>query len=218
MKLFAVIGLGRFGSSVARTLESLGHQVLGIDRDPARVARMRHELTDVRQMDATDEEHLRELGVANFDAVVVAIGHDLAASVLCTLLLKELGAGWVVAKASSPVHAKLLAKVGADKVIQPEWEMGCRVAQHLLSGAALDSLELGPDYRVLEVAAAPVMFGRSLRDLNLRARLGLNVMAIKRGEDVIVNPGPDDVIQAGDFLVVMGDAGSLRRLNEMEGD
>lgn len=218
MKLFAVIGLGRFGSSVARTLESLGHQVLGIDRNPARVAQMRHELTDVRQLDATDEEHLRELGVANFDAVVVAIGHNLAASVLCTLLLKELGAAWVVAKASSPVHAKLLSKVGADKVIQPEWEMGCRVAHHLLSGTALDSLELGPDYRVLEVAAAPVMFGRSLRDLNLRARLGLNVMAIKRGEDVIVNPGPDEVIQAGDFLVVMGDAGSLRRLNEMERD
>lgn len=216
MKLYAVVGLGRFGASVARTLESLGHQVLGIDVDPTRVAQMRHELTHVEQLDCTDEESLRELGVKNLDAVVVAIGHDLESSTLCTLLLKELGAPWVVAKASGPIHAKLLTKVGADKVIQPEWDMGCRVAHHLLSGTAMDSIELTPTHRVIEVPAARPMFGRTLKAINLRARFGINVMAIKRGEDMILGPGAEDRVEEGDILVVMGDAGSLKRLEEIE--
>ncbi|BDG60833.1 potassium channel family protein [Caldinitratiruptor microaerophilus] len=216
MKQFAVIGLGRFGSSVARTLESLGHQVMGIDRDHARVNQMRHELTHVVEADCTDEEQIRALGLRNFDAVIMAVGGDLQESTLITLLLKEAGVPRVVAKASSDLHGKLLEKIGADQVIYPERDMGVRVAHHILTGVALDSIELSPGYRVVEVPASPAMFGRSLRDLNLRARFRLNVMAIRRGEDVLVNPGSDDVIYEGDILVVAGDPTSLSRLQELE--
>lgn len=214
-KFFAVIGLGRFGASVARTLESLGHQVMGIDQDPQRVQQMRHELTHVVQADCTDEDQIKALGLRNFDAVVVAVGSDLEASVLVTLQLKECEVKRVVAKAAGEVHAKLLAKVGADQVVFPEREMGARVAHHLLSGAALDAIELTPAYRVVEVQAPPVMYNKTLRDLQLRARFGLSVVALRRGEEVLVNPAADDAVLPGDVVVVAGDASSLSRLEEV---
>lgn len=216
MKQFAVIGLGRFGSSVARTLEALGHQVMGIDRDHARVNQMRHELTHVVEADCTDEDQIRALGLRNFDAVVMAVGGDLEESVLITLLLKEAGVPRVVAKASGDLHGKLLEKIGADQVIYPERDMGVRVAHHILTGIALDSIELSPGYRVIEVPASPAMYGRSLRDLNLRARFRINVMAIRRGEEVVVNPTADEVIFEGDVLVVAGEPVCLSRLQELE--
>lgn len=215
VKTFAVIGLGRFGASVARTLESLGHQVMGIDRDAQKVQQLRHELTHVVQADCTDEDQIRALGLRNFDAVVVAVGSDLEASVLVTLQLKECGVRRVVAKAATDTHGKLLAKVGADQVVYPEREMGSRVAHHLLSGAALDALELTPAYRVVEVPAPASMHQKTLRDLQLRARFGLSVLAIRRSEAVLVNPGADDLILAGDILVVAGDASSLGRLEQV---
>ncbi len=215
IKTFAVIGLGRFGSSVARTLESLGHQVMGIDEDQARVEQVRHDLTHVVQADCTDEDQIRALGLHNFDAVVVAVGNDLEASVLLTLQLKECGVRRVVAKASGETHGKLLAKVGADHVIYPEREMGTRVAHHLLSGAALDAIELTPAYRVVEVPAPAGMADKSLRDLQLRARFGLSVVALRRGEDILINPGADDQVMTGDIMVLAGDVSGLSRLDEM---
>lgn len=216
MKQFAVIGLGRFGKGVALTLESLGHQVMGIDRNPQLVARMRHHLTYAEQADCTDDDQINALGLRNFDAVVVSIAHNLQASVLVTMLLKEHGVPRVVAKASDELHGRVLAKVGADQVIYPERDMGKRVAHQVCEGCALDSIEITPDYRVTEMVAPAWMGGRSLKELNLRARFAVNVVGIRRADELLVTPRADDRVAAGDILLLMGDAGDLRHLSAAE--
>ncbi|MCL6450490.1 MAG: TrkA family potassium uptake protein [Acetobacteraceae bacterium] len=217
MKQFAVIGLGRFGASVATTLCGLGHQVLGIDESEARIQAMVDRLTHVVQADATDEDALRSLGLRNFDAVIVAIGHDLEASTLITLMLKDMGVREVVAKASSDLHGKVLEKIGADRVVYPERDMGVKLAHSLLSPRILDYIELDPNYSIVEMAASGELVGKSLRELNLRARLGINVLAFRRGEAVNVSPGGDDVVQEGDVLVVLGSNDAIGRLERLRG-
>lgn len=215
MQQFAVVGLGRFGSSVALTLRDLGHEVLGIDRDETLTHSMSHSLTHVVQADATDEETLRALGLRNMDAVVVAIGDDLQASILVTLLLKELGVRHIVAKATNDLHGKVLLKVGADRVVYPEREMGARVAHNLVATNILDYIELSPEYSIIEIEASDWMIGKDLRRLDLRARFGFNVVAIKRGEKrIIVSPKADEEVEAGDVLVIIGDNQSLKRLEK----
>lgn len=218
IKQFAVIGLGRFGSSVAESLSALGHEVLGIDSNPHLVEEHQEGLTHVVQADCTEEDAMRSLGLRNFDTVVVAIGHNIQASILITVLLKELGVGNVIVKASSDLHGKVLAKVGADRVIYPEREMGSRVAHNLISESVLDYIELSPEFRILEIHATEAMTGKSLRQLEFRARYGVTVMAIKRGEKIIVTPMADDVITAEDVIVVLGELDGLRQLeHELQG-
>lgn len=215
MKQFAVIGLGRFGSSVAITLKDLGHEVLGIDRSEALAHALSHSLTHVVQADATDEDTLKALGLRNMDAVVVAIGDDLQASILVTLLLKEVGVRQVIAKATNDLHGKVLLKVGADRVVYPERDMGARVAHNLVATNILDYIELSPEYSIVEIEASDWMIGKDLRKLDLRARFGVNVMAIKRGDKkIIVSPKADDEVEAGDILVIIGDNQSLKRLEK----
>lgn len=211
-KQFAVIGLGRFGSSVARTLYELGHEVLGIDSDVDNVQSMSGLITHVVQADATEEEVLRRLGLRNFDVVVVAIGHDIQASVLITLMLKELGVKYVVAKAASDVHGKVLSKIGADRVVYPERDMGIRVAHNLVASNVLDYIELAPEYSIVEMTAGENLAGRSLKELNLRAKYGINVMAVKRGEEVKLSPGPEDTIAEGDVIVLVGPTEELAKI------
>lgn len=213
MKQFAVIGLGRFGSSVARTLQSMGYEVLGIDTDEERTQALMDSLTHVVQADATDENTLKSLGIRNFDTVIVAIGEDIQASILVTLLVKELGVKYVVVKAQNDLHGKVLYKIGADRVVFPERDMGARVAHNLVSSNILDYIELAPDYSIVEVAATEKMIGKTLRQLDLRQRFGVNVLAIKRAENVIVSPRADDRITEEDVLVVIG---SNEDLQEME--
>ncbi|MGB9867896.1 MAG: potassium channel family protein [Bacillota bacterium] len=214
MKEFAVIGLGRFGRSVALGLMSLGENVLGIDVDENQVNRMAHELTKVVQADATDEEVLKSLGLRNFDMVVVAVG-ALEPSILITLGLKEIGAKYVIAKASSDAHAKVLQKIGADKIVFPEKEMGTRVAYNLASSNILDVIELSPDYSVMEVAAEGDLVGRTLRSMDLRNKYGVNVLAIKRGSSVNLSPKAEDRIEKGDILVLIGTNAGLRKVEEL---
>jgi trk system potassium uptake protein TrkA len=214
-KQIAVLGLGRFGSSVARTLQALGHEVLGVDADPDLVEMLSHELTHTTVCDCTDEDALRALGLRNFDCAVVAIGHDVQASILATVLVKEIGVPLVVAKAANDLHGRTLAKVGADKVVYPERDMGARVAHSLLTGSVTDFIELSPEYTIVEMAAPPKMVGKTLRELNLRARFGINVMAIKSGEQINAAPLATDVINAGDVLVLLGSNDCVRRLERM---
>jgi len=215
MKDFAVIGLGRFGSSVARTLASQGHGVLGIDSDECKIACMANVLAHVVQADATDEETLRALGVRNMDAVVVAIGHDIQASILVTVVLKELGVKQVIAKASSDIHGKVLLKVGADRVVFPEREMGARIAHSLVASNILDFIELSPEHGIVELNATRSMIGKTLRQLELRAKFGVNVLALKHGKSVKVSPRADDSIKEGDVLVIIGETEALRRLERL---
>lgn len=214
MKQFAVIGLGRFGASVLRNLHTLGHDVLAIDIDEKKVQEMSAYATHVVCADAADEETMRALGLRNFDVAVVSIGHDIEVSVITTLVLKELGVGYVVAKAQSDLHGKILAKVGADRVIFPERDMGARVAHNLVSSSILDYVELSPEYSIVEIAATEDMAGRTLRQLDFRQKFDVNVMAIKRRDKMIVPPKADDHIEADDIVVVVGRNECIRRLEK----
>lgn len=214
-KQIAVIGLGRFGSSVARTLQNLGHEVLGIDADQDLVDLLAAELTHAVTADCTDEESLRALGLRNFDAVVVAIGHDVQASILTVVILKEMGVPLVVAKAANELHGRTLSKVGADRVIYPERDMGARLAHTLLTGSETDFIELSPEYTIMELAAPAKLVGKSLRDANLRARFGISIMALKSGEEINAAPLATDQIKAGDVLVLLGSNEGVRQMERM---
>lgn len=207
-----VVGLGRFGSSVGKNLHHLGHDVLGIDVDPDLVELHTGELTHAVAADCTDEESLRALGLRNFDTAVVAIGHDVQASILITVLLKEIGIPKVIVKASNELHGRTLMKVGADKVVYPERDMGARLSHSLVTGSMLDYIELSAEHTIMELTAPPNLVGLTLRDLNLRARYGINVIAIKTGEEINAAPHASDVVGAGDVLVLLGTNQGVRRL------
>lgn len=213
MKQVAVVGLGRFGSSVARALARSGCEVLALDTDPERVRALADEVTEAVQTDALDEEALKALGLRNFDVAIVAIGQEVKASILATVLLKQLGVPRVVAKAQDELHGKVLEKVGADLVVYPERDMGARLAHRLLSGNIIDEIQLSPQFSIFEVAVPGRLAGRSLRDSALRQRHGLTVMAIRRGEAILVSPDPDEIFQPDDLLVVIGLA---KRLEELD--
>ncbi len=211
-KEFAVIGLGRFGSNLAETLHDMGYCVLGIDLSESKVQKNMDNCTHVVEADATEESTLRSLGISNFDVVVVSIGHNLESSALVTLTVKELGVPFVIAKASSEVHGKLLRRVGADRVVFPERDMGVRLANHLALDNIVDFLEVTPDVSIVEANSTPRMYGHTLRELDLRARYGINVVAIRHDtDDVVVSPSPDDPIIEGDILVILGSNEAVRK-------
>lgn len=210
-KQFAVIGMGRFGSSVATSLYRLGYEVLAIDKDEDRIEDVLNQVTHAVQADGTDEEALRAIGIRNFDVVVVAIGQDIQASILTSLILKEMGVEMLVVKAQTELHGKVLTKIGADKVIFPERDMGMRVAHHLISPNILDYIELSEDYSIVEIHVTPRIVGKSLRDLDIRAKYGCNVMAIKTQDRMNIAPRAEDVIQKDDVLVVVGSNEDLRK-------
>lgn len=212
MRQFAVIGLGRFGTSVARTLNLMGYEVLAIDDDQERIQEIVQGVTHAIQADAKDENALKALGIRNFDVVIVAVGHDIQTSILITVVLKELGVKKVVAKAQNELHGKVLMKVGADKVVYPERDMGTRVAHSLVSSKVLDLIELSPDYSIMEVVAPDFVVGKTLKETSMRENFGVTVMAVKRGKQLVVSPSPDDPILEGDILVVIGDNDNLHKL------
>jgi len=214
-KQFVVIGLGRFGSSVATALSQTGNDVLCVDTSEALVDDIAPYVTHAVQADATDEKALKALGIRNFDAAVIAIGGDIQASILVTMLCKEQGLEHVLVKAQSEIHAKVLEKIGADKIVFPERDMGIKVAHNLASANILDFIELSPDYSVIEVDTIQKWIGKTLVDLNFRRLYNVNIMAIKEEEgDVNINPSADDIIKKDDNLVVTGLNEDIRKLVE----
>lgn len=211
-KQFVIIGLGRFGSSVAKTLYALGHDVLAIDSNEDLVQEISDSVTHAVQMDATDESALRTLGLRNFDVAVVTIGANIQASVMATLLVKDMGIKYIIAKGNSDLHAKVLYKIGADRVILPEKDMGVRVAHNLVSSSILDYIELSPDYSIIEIESPKEWYGKSMKELSLRSKYGINVMAIKRNNEVNISPDADDVINKDDIVVAIGSAEDLTKL------
>ncbi|CUO60850.1 TrkA family potassium uptake protein [Clostridium sp. NSJ-49] len=214
-KQFVVIGLGRFGESVAKTLYGLGHDVLAIDMDEDMVQEISDSVTHAVQMDATDESALRTLGLRNFDVAVVTIGSNIQASVMVTLLVKDLGVKYIIAKGQSDLHAKVLYKIGADRVVLPEKDMGVRVAHNLVSASILDYIELSPDYSIMEMKALEEWNGKNLTELKLRSRYGINVMAIKKDDDINISPSADEVISSDDIIVAIGSAEDLAKIEEI---
>lgn len=211
-KSFAVIGIGRFGASVAQTLCALGHEVLAIDRDETRIAAIADLVTHAVVADTTDERALKRIGVRNFDCIIISVGDDIRTSILTTVLVKEQGAQFVIAKASDRLHARLLEKTGADKVVLPEHEAGVRLARSLVSGSIIDYLDLSDEYSINETLIPEPWVGRTLVELNVRNRFGVSVIAIRRGEDILVTLDPKAPLRAGDVLVMIGSNESLSRI------
>lgn len=204
MKNFTVIGLGRFGTAVAEELCELGHQVLAIDTDADQVQRIADQVTHAVAGDARDPAVLNALGVADCDCAVVAVGNDVGSSALITLRLKEAGVPRVVCKAQSHVHQRLLEKLGADRVIFPEHEMGIKTAQGLAHSSVLNFIELSPEYSIVEVDLPEGWNGKTIRELDVRAKYNVNVIAVRQGPDINVAPGANCVLSAGDKLIVLG--------------
>lgn len=211
---FAVIGLGRFGASVAQALYNMGYDVLIMDENPERVQQHNHLATHAVQADSTDEKALKDLGIRNFDVVVVAIGADIQASILTTLILKELGVKKIVVKAQNERHGTVLYKLGADKVVYPERDMGLRVAHNLISPNVLDFVELSEEYSVAELKVPEEMYGKTLADVDIRVRFGVNVMAIKSYGKFNIAPGANDVLKEEDVLIVIGHNKDLKKFEE----
>lgn len=213
VRQFLVIGAGRFGSALATTLFEMGHEVVVIDEREAAVEAVMERVTHAVIADATDEETLRKVGVANFDTVIVAIGHDLEANILATVAAKTIGAKHVVAKAISNLGARVLAKVGADEVIRPEHDMGRRLAQQLATPSIVDAFKLGDAHGVVEVEAGTKLTG-TLAHLRLPNRFGVQVIAVNRGGNVDISPGADYQLEPGDRVVIIGSNDAIARFRE----
>lgn len=206
MKSFLVIGLGRFGAAVAQELSALGQEVLALDIDAENVQHIADQVTQAIQGDAQDEAVLRSVGARNFDCCVVAVGADMEASILITVMLKEMGAKYIVAKAMTPIHARVLERVGADRVVLPEIDMGQRLAQRLARTNVVDYIGVSDEFSIVEIHPPKSWVGNSLGKLGVRAKHQINVLAIRHGEggQVDVNPQPDKVIGPDDLLIVIG--------------
>ncbi|SFX54793.1 trk system potassium uptake protein TrkA [Thermoactinomyces sp. DSM 45891] len=214
-KNYAVIGLGRFGSSVATTLYREGNEVLAIDIYESPIEELVNQVSHTVIADSTDEETLKAIGIRSFDTVIVAIGDDIQASILTVLVLKELGINYVVAKALNRRHAQVLYKIGADMVVFPERDMGERVAHHLMSPNVLNFLKLDHDYSIEEVKVPRCMVDLNLREIDLRVKYNLNVIAIRTGEEIDISPNPAKVLGAEDVLVVVGANQDLDKFTDL---
>ena len=215
MKSYVVVGLGRFGSEVARQLYNCGCEVLAIDIRSELVQQIAPDVTHAVVGDSRDKEVLRALGVGDFDCAVLAIGEDLAASVLITMNMKELGVPYLVCKAHDDVHRRVLEKLGADRVVIPEQENAARLAKSLSSPNLLDYIELSEEYSIIELPAPQSWVGKNLKELNVRAQLGVNILAVRRNGKMDVSPSAEFAFADGDIVVVLGDARALKDVERL---
>lgn len=213
-KQFAIIGLGRFGSSICKELHHMGHEVFAIDIDEKKVSAVRGFATQTFVGNGTDEKLLEQIGIRNFDHVIIAIGDDIQASILTTLHIKDHNVPNVWVKAQNNYHHKVLEKIGADRIFHPEKEMGARIAAYLTSDTVLDYIDLSADYSIIEMLATKKVAGKTLIDLDPRKNYGCTIIAIKKKGKVDVTPDPSEPISAGDILILIGDKRDLRRFRE----
>ncbi len=215
MKQFIVVGLGRFGYNLALTLSHKNYDVLAVDSNKTKIQDISNKVTHAVQLNATDEEALKTLGVSNFEVAIVSIGEDIHSNILATLILKELGVRYVVAKARDKLHGKVLNKLGADRIVYPERDMGVRVANSLISSNVLEYIELSSDYSVIEIKSSKRMYNKTLLHLSLRSNYGVNVVAIKNKSGMNISPKAETVIKPGDVLLVIGENNKLDRLRNI---
>ncbi len=211
---FAVIGLGRFGRAVCTSLHKMGHEVLGTDIDEKIVTQVlaQKAASHAVQLDSTEPESLREAGIFEMDTVIVAIGNYLQESIITTLNVKEAGVEHVIAKASSEIHGKVLKRVGADRVVFPEYEAGCALASNLTQPGFLERFELDTENSIVEILVPEEFQNQTLSQLDLRKRYGLNVLALGDGKTFITNLNPNHVLKKGLVMVVIGSNKNLQRL------
>lgn len=215
-KQYAVIGLGRFGTSIARKLHDAGQEVLGIDLEEEKVEAAEGYVTDAVVADSTEEKALTSLGITNFDCVIVAIGNDIQSSILTVVLLKNLGMRKIIAKAIGKRHGQVLEAIGVDWIIYPERDMGERVANQLLSPNLLNYIELSKNYSIEEIKIPSRMIGKNLKKLDIRAKFNVSIIAIVRNDDIIVSPSPEELLQPEDLLVTIGSRKDLTKFSSLE--
>lgn len=216
VKQYIIFGMGRFGSSLARTLSQMGHEVLAVDSTEERVAAITPYVTNAVQISINDEESMRSLGIRNFDAAVVAIGDDLHNSILITVMCKELGAQYLIAKASDAMHAKVLVKLGVDRVVFPERDMGERIAHSLINPHVVDLINLKGDYLIAYLQCPKVWQGHTLLEINVRKKFGVSILAIYRGDEVNMDITADTALKSGDNLLVLGHKHSIERVENLD--
>jgi len=212
MKQFVVFGLGSFGESVATELVELGHEVLGVDNNSEKVDLLKDVLTKAVKVDITDEKVLKELGVKNFDAAIVSLGTDLEASILITIMLKEIGVKYVITKANSLLHGKVLEKIGSDRVVYPERDEGIRIARSLIMPNVKNQMELSQRYSLIEIAALPVFCEKTLAELDLPGKYGVTLLAIRRGNQFTFSPTPKHTIDENENLILVGENKKIDQL------
>ena len=213
---FFVAGLGRFGQSVALTLDQLGYDVMAMDIDEDVVQDLSDRLGYVVCADATEEKNLQAIGAANADVAVIGIG-NIEGSLLATLQLKDMGIKTLVVKAINELHGKMLQKIGADKIIYSEKEMGIRVAHNLTSPGIVDYVEMNNNITILTVQLPKEWIGKNLIEIDARRRYNINVVALLRGEQNFINPPPDMPLLESDMVTILGDNANVRNVtNELE--
>ena len=211
-KEFGVFGLGDFGRSVAIALANNGCQVMAVDVKEDRIQDIADYVTMAVRADVCDADTMRSLGIRNLDGVVIAIGDNLEASIMATIIVKEAGVPYVLAKAGNDIHATVLKKVGVDEIIFPEQAMGIRIARNLVTGKFIDLIELSSTFSMVEIAPPESWIGKTLRELNLRDRLGLNCIACKHGDDVDTNLDPDRPLRKEDTYIIVGENKTLEKI------
>lgn len=228
MRQFLVVGIGRFGSSIAESLSKKGLEVLAIDKDNKKVQNFEGITTQVATLDATDEKALKEIGAQDFDCAIVSVGENIEASILITVILKELGVKEVVTEAIDELHAKILRKIGCDRVVFPERDMGIRVAESLITPKIFDFIELSSTHSMMEIVAPKSFEGKTLKEIKLRSKYGVSCIAIKRkipivkkdgdtefSEETKIAPVARDDIQSGDRLYLLGEYTSLEKIKKL---
>ena len=214
MKNFLIVGLGRFGTALAQELCEQGHEVLAVDKNEDVVHRIADSVSHAITADARDEQVLKSIGVRNFDYAVVAFAENIQDNILITLMLKELGCKNVIAKGNDYLHVKVLKRIGADRIVFPEADMGIRIAQLIASSNIIDYIDISEEYSIVEVGAPSRWCGKSIRQIDVRAKYGINILAVKNqdGSAINVSPEPDYIIRRGDVLVVIGANDDIRQL------
>ena len=212
---YIVIGLSDFGMHIVRSLALSSVELLVIDRDEKRLEEVSDIVLNTVCADAANPDVLSQLGLSEFDGAVVDTGQDMESKVLITMQLKELGVPNLIVKSVNEIEGRVLHKVGADRVVQPDREVGIRVANQIVRGKYFEAIELPPDYSITDFAVPPAWFDRSIRELEIRAKHGVTVLSIHRGEDRYLNPAPDFVLQSSDIAVLLGETGETKRLQEL---
>ncbi|HCU08632.1 MAG TPA: potassium transporter Trk [Clostridiales bacterium] len=216
MKSFVILGLGRFGISLARTIVELGHEVFGADSDEEVIKRHAGELTHIVQADITSEDFLRSIDVAKFDAVIIAVSSNLQVSIMTTLIAKEVGAKYLIAKSQSDFHSRLLYKIGADVVILPEKDMGVKVAHNLVTNKFLNMIEISPEYSIMNIYPPESWYGKTLEEMTPSLRERAHVLALRKSDaSADLMPDLETIVEEGDIITLMGENGTLRKLEGM---
>lgn len=212
MKKYAVLGLGRFGQHLAIELAGMGNEVLAVDLNEEHLVAVQDYVTHVVIADVTDEDAVNELGLEDFDGIIIGIGNEVQASILCAIICREHKTSKIWAKATSELHAKALKKIGVDRVVLVEREMGIRVAHHISNSNIVDYISLSDNYQMVEMSVKSEWENKSIAEVNFRAKHGINIIGIRRGDDFTVSPKSDFVIKNGDILCIIGQNADVDKL------